>query len=79
MSDPMDLENDPRPGLLLLISDDHCGLCGAPKVYAEPTKGLREAGGVEISLVCVNAPCLMAMRAAPLLKSLQRVVKGLKR
>lgn len=74
MSDPIDVENEPRPGLLLLISDEFCGLCGSPKVYAEPSRGLREAAGVETSVVCVNTHCLMALRAAPLLKSLQKVV-----
>lgn len=77
---PVDPQNEPRPGLLLLVSDDFCILCGAPKVYAEPTRGLQEAsGGLQAAIVCMNAPCPMALRAAPLLKTLQRVVKALKR
>ncbi len=79
-SDPVDPPNEPRPGLLLLISDGFCLLCGAPKVYAEPTKGLKEAAGLEPSIVCVNAPCPMALlRAVPLRKSLQKVVQCLRR
>ena len=79
-SAPVDPPNEPRPGLLLLISDDFCLLCGAPKVYAEPTKGLKEAAGLEPSIVCVNAPCPVALhRGAPLRKSLQKVVKWLRR
>lgn len=79
MGVPVDPETEARPGLLLLVSDDRCGFCGAPQVYAEPTRGLSDStGGLKASQTCMNAPCPAALKAAPLLQALRRVLKAMK-
>jgi hypothetical protein len=78
MGDPVDLSTERIPGLLLLVSERKCGLCRAPLVYAEPTKGLlvyTQRGPAEF---CLSPPCPMALRAKPVLDDLQRVLKALK-
>lgn len=80
MVDPVDPQTTDRPGLLLLVSDEYCLFCGAPKVYAEPTRGLREPFRLPQSdLTCMNAPCPAALGAAPLLQALRKALKAMKR
>lgn len=70
---------EPRVGLVLLVSDAKCLLCGAPKVYAGPTLGLSVAsGGLQARETCMNTPCPAALQALPLLQALQGTLKKLK-
>lgn len=78
MGVPLDLENERTPGILLLVSDHKCGLCGAPKVYAEPTQGLAAMTRRGPEEFCLSPPCPMALKAKPVLDDLQRVLKHLK-
>lgn len=79
MGQPVDPSATRRPGILLLVSDERCFLCGAPKVFAEPTQGLGSLSGRPDALLsCMNAPCPCALEAKPLLDDLRAVLKALK-
>ncbi len=64
------------PGLLLLVSERSCGLCGAPLVYAEPTQGLTQVTKRTTTEVCMLPPCPMALKAKPLLDDLASVLRA---